>query len=267
VLPLSTGPSSPPIAISTYGRAVVRGARTAIRVHGAGLDQSVWTLQGRYLAFHGWNAVAVDLPGHGRAREQPALRSITEMAEWLAALIATLGVERAAVVGHSMGALAALELAARHPERVSQLALLGAAARMPVHPDLLELARLHDRRAVDLICDWAFGTRGHVGGNPLPGGWLMGTARGLLLRGDPAVLAADLSACDGYEDGERAAAAVRCPTLVVVGAEDRMTPPRAGRALAERIAGATCAEITDAGHMMMVEQPEATLAELRKFMG
>lgn len=257
----------PAIAISTYGRTVVRGARTAVLVHGAGMDQSVWTLQGRYLAFHGWNAVAVDLPGHGRARGQPALRSIGEIADWLAALIGTIGAGPAAVVGHSMGALAALELAARHPERVVQLALLGAAARMPVHPDLLELARQHDRRAVELICDWAFGTRGHVGGNPLPGGWLMGTARGLLLRGDPDVLATDLAACDAYRDGERAAAAVHCPTLVLVGAEDRMTPPRAGRALAELIRGAACAEIADAGHMMMVEQPEATLAELRRFMG
>lgn len=255
-----------PIAISTYGRAVVRGARTAVLVHGAGMDQSVWTLQGRYLAFHGWNAIAVDLPGHGRARGQAALRSIGEIADWLAALIATIAAAPAAVIGHSMGALAALELAARYPERVSQLALLGAAARMPVHPELLDLARRHDRAAVDLICDWAFGTRGHLGGNPLPGGWLMGAARGLLLRGDPAVLAIDLAACDDYRDGERSAAAVRCPTLVLVGAEDRMTPPRAGRALADRIAGAGCAEIAEAGHMMMVEQPEATLAELRRFM-
>lgn len=264
-----SGPSapSPPVAISTYGRAVVRGARTAVLVHGAGMDQSVWTLQGRYLAFHGWNAVAVDLPGHGRAKNQPTLRSIGEIADWLAALIESLDVDRAAVVGHSMGALAALELAARHPRRVSQLALLGAAARMPVHPELLELARRHDRRAVDLICDWAFGIRGHVGGNPLPGGWLMGTARGLLLRGDPAVLANDLAACDAYLDGERAAEAVRCPTLVLVGVEDRMTPPREGHALAGRIPGAICVEVAEAGHMMMVEQPEATLNALRKFMG
>jgi pimeloyl-ACP methyl ester carboxylesterase len=264
-----TGSSAPSasIAISTYGRAVVRGARTAVLVHGAGMDQSVWTLQGRYLAFHGWNAVAVDLPGHGRARGQPPLRSIGEIAEWLAALIEAIGAERAAVIGHSMGALAALELAARYPTRVSQLALLGAAATMPVHPELLELAGRHDRKAVELICDWAFGMRGHMGGSALPGGWLMGTARELLLRGDPAVLAIDLAACQEYRHGDRAAAAVRCPTLVLVGAEDRMTPPRAGRALAERIAGAGCVEIAEAGHMMMVEQPEATLSELRRFMG
>lgn len=255
-----------PVAVSTYGRATVRGARKVFLVHGAGMDQSVWTLQGRYLAFHGWNAFAVDLPGHGRARAQPPLRSIAAIADWLDTLITTTGPEPAAVIGHSMGALAALDLAARRPERVSQLCLLGAASRMPVHPELLELARRRDPRAIDLICDWAFGTRGHVGGNPLPGGWLMGTARGLLLRGDPDVLASDLAACDAYLDGEERARSVRCPTLVLVGSEDRMTPPAAGRALASRIADARCCELEGAGHMMMAELPEATLAALNQFL-
>lgn len=264
-----TAPSRPdhPVAISTYGRAAVRGAQTVFLVHGAGMDQSVWTLQGRYLAFHGWNAFAVDLPGHGRARGQPALGSIEAIADWLALVIATAGSGPAVVIGHSLGALAALDLAARHPHCVARLVLIGAAMHMPVHPDLLALARAQDRRAVELICDWAFGTRGHVGGNPLPGGWLIGTARSLLLRGDPEVLATDLAACDGYREGEHRAAAVACPALVIIGKEDRMTPPSAGRALAGRIPGAASVEIEEAGHMVMVEQPEATLAALRRFLG
>lgn len=255
------------IAVSTYGRTAVRGAQTAFLVHGAGMDQSVWTFQGRYLAFHGWNAFAVDLPAHGRARGQPALGSIEAVADWLASVIATTGPAPAVVVGHSLGALAALDLAARHPDRVSRLVLVGAAMRMPVHPDLLALARANDRRAVELICDWAFGMRGHVGGSPLPGGWLIGTARGLLLKGDPEVLATDLLACDGYTEGERRASEVACPVLVIIGKEDRMTPPAAGRALTARIVGARSVEIDDAGHMVMVEQPEATLAALRTFLG
>lgn len=253
--------------VSTYGRAVAPDARKVFLVHGAGMDQSVWTLQGRYLAFHGWNTFAVDLPGHGRSRAEPALPSIAAQADWLAALVAETGPEPAWLVGHSMGALAALETAARHPERVAGLCLLGAAASMPVHPELLRLAAEHDPKAVDLMVDWAFGTRGHVGGNPLPGGWLMGTAKGLLLRGDPAVLAGDLAACDAYDRGEAAAAAVRCPTLVVLGGEDRMTPPKAGEKLASLIPGARTSEIEAAGHMMMVEAPDATLDALRRFLG
>jgi pimeloyl-ACP methyl ester carboxylesterase len=261
------GEISPSVAVSTYGRATVRGARKVFLIHGAGMDQSVWTLQGRYLAFHGWNAFAVDLPGHGRARGQPPLPSIAAIADWLAAVIAATGPEPAAVIGHSMGALAGLDLAARHPERVTKLCLLGAGSRMPVHPELLELARRRDPRAIELICDWAFGTRGHVGGNPLPGGWLMGTARGLLLRGDPVVLATDLAACHAYVDGEERARTIRCPTLILIGSEDRMTPPATGRALAALVPDVRCSELEGAGHMMMVELPEATLAALNAFLG
>ncbi|MCS6778115.1 MAG: alpha/beta hydrolase [Geminicoccaceae bacterium] len=256
----------PTAAVSTYGRAVVRGARKVFLVHGAGMDQSIWTLQGRFLAFHGWNAFAVDLPGHGRVRNQSPLESIEAIADWLAELVASTGPEPAVVIGHSMGALAALDLAARHPGRVERLVLLGAAAQMPVHPELLALARDGDPRAVDLICDWGFGSRAHLGGSALPGAWLLGSARTLLLRGDPRVLAADLAACHGYRAGEERATRVGCPALVMIGAEDRMTPPRAGTRLAGLLAHGSSVVLDGVGHMMMVEDPEATLAALKRFL-
>jgi pimeloyl-ACP methyl ester carboxylesterase len=116
------------------------------------------------------------------------------------------------------------------------------------------------------MVDWAFGPRGHVGGNPVPGGWLMGTARSLLLRGDPRVLHTDLKACDDYAVGEASAAAVRCSALVVIGSEDRMTPPRACEKLASLIPGARSTMIEGAGHMMMVEKPDETLDSLKAFL-
>jgi pimeloyl-ACP methyl ester carboxylesterase len=147
------------------------------------------------------------------------------------------------------------------------LCLLGAAARMRVHPDLLALAAAHDSKAVELMVDWAFGPKGQIGGNPQPGGWLQGTARSLLRQGDPAVLSSDLAACSAYQGGPATAAAIRCPTLVVIGALDRMTPPKAGHQLAAAIAGARTALIEGAGHMMTIEAPEATLEALRGFVG
>jgi pimeloyl-ACP methyl ester carboxylesterase len=134
---------------------------------------------------------------------------------------------------------------------------------MPVHPELLALAAAHDPKAVELMCDWAFGPRGQSGGNPHPGGWLQGAARALLRRGDPEALSVDLAACNAYAAGAEHAAAVRCPTLVVIGALDRMTPPRAGKALADAIPGARAEVIAGAGHMMMGEAPDATLRLLR----
>jgi pimeloyl-ACP methyl ester carboxylesterase len=249
--------------LSAYGRPHREGAPAILFVHGAGMDHTVWALQGRHFAFHGWNARAVDLPGHGRSRALPALSSIEAMADALAALI---GPSPATLVGHSMGALAALATAARHPERVAALCLLGAAARMPVHQGLLALAAAHDPKAVELMCDWAFGPRGQIGGNPQPGGWLQGTARALLRGSDPAVLSSDLAACNAYAQGVEHAAAVRCSALVVIGAVDRMTPPKAGAQLAGLIPGARTTVIAGAGHMMMIEAPDATLEALRGFL-
>jgi pimeloyl-ACP methyl ester carboxylesterase len=251
----------------SYGQLHRAGGPSVILVHGAGMDHTVWALQGRHLAFHGWNALAVDLPGHGRSRDLPALGSIEALADWLADLIATNGTAPAALVGHSMGALAALVTAARHPDRVAALCLLGAAARMPVHPELLASAAAADPKAIELMCDWAFGPRGQIGGNPHPGGWLQGTARALLRRGHAAVLSADLAACNAYAGGTEHAAAVRCPALVVIGADDRMTPPKAGRHLASLIPGCATATIAGAGHMMMVEAPDATLNAMAGFLG
>ncbi len=256
-----------PIFISTYGRTAVRGARAAFLLHGAGMDQSVWTLQGRHLAFHGWNAMAVDLPGHGRSHAQPPLASVEEAADWILEVAAGAVEGPVVLIGHSLGALIALEAAARGGDRVSHLCLLGAAAAMPVHKDLLALADAGDRKAVDLMLDWGFGRRGRLGGSAMPGGWLLGTARNLLLRGNPAVLASDLHACAAYQGGEAAAGRVRCPTLVIVGEEDRMTPARSGRALAGKIADASVVAIEGAGHMMMIETPDATLDALRGFLG
>jgi pimeloyl-ACP methyl ester carboxylesterase len=156
-----------------------------------------------------------------------------------------------------MGALAALAAAARHPDRVASLCLLGAALRMQVHPDLMALAAAHDPRAVELMCDWAFGPRGQLGGNAQPGGWLQGAARALLRRGDPEALSVDLAACNAYAAGPEHAAAVRCPALVGIGALDRMTLPKAGHALAAAIPGARTAVLARTGHMLMVEAPDA----------
>jgi len=252
--------------VSSYGQPHRAGARTVVLVHGAGMDHTVWALQGRHLAFHGWNALAVDLPGHGRSRELPPLTSIEAIADWLAALIADVGPAPATLIGHSMGALAALATTARHPERVAALGLVGAAARMPVHPELLALAAAHDPKAVELMCDWAFGPRGLIGGNPHPGGWLQGSAGALLRNGNAAVLSGDLAACDAYAEGSMHAAAVQCPAVVVIGAADRMTSPKAGQQLAGLIPGARTASIEGAGHMMMVEHPEACLEALRDFL-
>lgn len=234
-------------------------------VHGAGLNHTVWQLQARYFAYHGRAVLAPDLPGHGRS-EGPPPASIEAYADWLAALIAAAGAERAALVGHSMGALAALAAAARAPARVSRLALLGVAARMPVHPDLLAAADADDPAAVELITAWGYGKPAHLGGHRAPGLWMLGGGRRLLELSAGGILASDLRACDAYKDAEQAAARVACPTLLLLGALDRMTPPKSAEPLAAAIRGSKTVVLPGCGHMMMIEAPDQTLDALRNFL-
>jgi len=250
---------------ATGGRPFDPALPAVVFVHGAGMDHTVWALQARYFAHRGFSVLAVDLPGHG-ASPGPGLDSIAALADWLAALIDAVGVERAALVGHSMGALTALDCAARHPAKVRALALLGAAPAMPVHPDLLAAAAADDPRAFQLITDWAFGRPAHLGGHPAPGLWMLGGGERLLQRSAPGVLSRDLIACNAYADGPATAARVACPALVVCGADDRMTPAKAGQALASAIPGADCVVLPNAGHMMMVEAADATLDALKEFL-
>jgi pimeloyl-ACP methyl ester carboxylesterase len=162
-----------------------------------------------------------------------------------------------------MGALVALQAAAQHPQRLRALALLGAAPAMPVHPDLLAAAEADDHAAFELMTSWGFGPAGQFGGARVPGSWLMGGGERLLERVRPGVLSADLAACNAYAEGLDAAAKVACPTAVIMGSDDRMTPARAGAKLAEAIPGARPITIPACGHMMLAEKPDETLDALK----
>jgi pimeloyl-ACP methyl ester carboxylesterase len=244
----------------TGGRPFETGRPPLLFLHGAGMDHTVWHFPARYFAHRGRAVLAPDLPGHGDSAGPP-LATVEAMAAWVERLLAALDLEGAALVGHSMGAAVALAAAARSP-RVARLALLGAAPRMPVHPELLAAARGDRREAGDLVASWGHGAIGRMGGGPAPGLWLMDGARRLLDRAAPQVLATDLAACDRF-DAAALAGTVRCPALVLVGAEDRMTPPREGRRLAGLIAGAELRELAGVGHMMMTERPDRVIDALK----
>ena len=116
------------IHVCDWGHPFRPRAATIVWLHGAGMDHSVWTLQARAKPFHDHNSLAVDLPGHGRSGGS-AFATIAEASAWLALLLDRLQVDRARLIGHSMGALIALETAAKVPDRVERLALLGGDAR------------------------------------------------------------------------------------------------------------------------------------------
>lgn len=246
----------------THYRDIDPGRESVLFIHGAGMDHTVWTLFARHFARHGRNVIAVDLPGHGRSAGDPA-RSIGEMADWVAALLDELQVDRTAIVGHSMGALVALDFAGRYPDRVRAVALVGSTAPMPVSDAILDAAAADDHAAFDMLTQWGYSKRHLYGGNSNPGQWMVGGTLRLFERCRPGVLHADMSACNAYGDGLARAAAIRCPVLVVLGREDRLTPLRSTDALVEALPSPEVRILEGAGHTLMVEAPNGLLDALR----
>jgi pimeloyl-ACP methyl ester carboxylesterase len=246
---------------ATGGKAFDPALPAVVFLHGAGCDHTVWALQTRWFAWHGRSVLAVDLPGHGRS-EGPALDEIGALADWVVALLDAARVQSAALVGHSMGALVSLETAARRPNRVRALALCGCAAEMPVSEKLLNPALAGEHLAYELITAWGLGRRAQIGGAEAPGTWMAGGTLRLLEHGKKGVVGIDLRACDRYKGAAAAVAKVKVPTVLVLGDNDRMSPPKAAAPLAA-IPGAKTILIEKAGLMLMPEQPGRTLDALR----
>jgi pimeloyl-ACP methyl ester carboxylesterase len=235
-------------------------------IHGALNDHSVWTLLARWCAHHGHGVLAVDLPGHGRSAGAP-LASIEALADWVLALLDAAGVRQAALVGHSMGSLIALEAAARAPERVTRLVMMGTAYPMKVSDALLGTARDTPLKAIAMVNAFSHAGMAAKPSYPGPGTWLHGADRALMRRLQAGQRATnlfhhDFTVCDRYARGMDAAAQVRCPVDLVLGAHDQMTPPKQ----AHEIAQALKARVSSvaAGHTLMAEAPDAVLAALRR---
>ena len=191
--------------------------------------------------------------------------SIPELARWVGALLDAAGVRQGALIGHSMGGAIALEAAAALPDAITRIALIGIAATIPVHPDLLTAARDEPASAYQMMTAWAHGFAAKMGGHPVPGLWMTGGTLALFARNAPGVLHADLVACNAWTSGDHAAYKVRCPALVILSANDIMTPHKRGAELAGRIGGSRTVTLDDCGHMIPAEAPDAVLDALISF--
>ncbi len=239
---------------ATGGRAIAADGPVVILIHGAGMDSTVWSLQTRYLAYRGFRVVAVDLPGHGGSAGN-ALTSIGDQAEWLVKFCAAAGFNSVHLVGHSMGTFIALEVAARQPDLVASLVLMGTADAMGVHPELLDHATNDLPAAAALMAAWGHSKGAHVGQNPTPGLWMTSGARALVERSKPGVLRTDFEACMAYKDSVETAAKVSCPTTVLVGHADKMTPRKAAMKVVEALSSPEVIDLPEVGHQMMTEEP------------
>lgn len=249
----------------TGGKALDPALPCVVFLHGALHDHSCWNLLARWAAHHGHAVLALDLPGHSRSAGPP-LPDVEALAGWVLGVLDAAGVQRAALVGHSMGSLIALEAAGRAPERASRLVMMGTAYPMKVSEALLATAMADPLRAIDMVNAWSFSTTAAKPSYPGPGMWLHGSNRALMRRTQAGCTAVNLfhhefALCDRYAGGETAAARVSCPVHFVLGRLDQMTPAKAACDLAHRLKARV--HTVEAGHNLMLEAPGATQAALR----
>lgn len=257
----------------TGGKTFDASKPTVVFIHGVLHDHSVWILQTRYLAHHGWNVLAVDLPGHCRS-EGDAPSSVEEAADFIAGLLDAAGVARAALVGHSWGSLIALEAASRLKERVTHLVLVGLAYPMKVSAALLDNSLSQPMKAIEMINIFERSTLAPPPSGLGPGTWVYGTSMALnrrVLASNPRVniFHRGFKACDSYANGEQAIAAISCPVLFLLGAQDQMTPRKAAQSLIGRAReSGKSVQVVElpVGHHQMLEAPDATLFAIHDFL-
>jgi pimeloyl-ACP methyl ester carboxylesterase len=209
-------------------------------VHGSGHTHDSFAAQTASLP----NADAVSLPGHP---EGEALRSVGDCAVWLAKYLHWKGVGRAIVGGNSLGGAIAIEWALRYPADVEGLILIGAGGRLKVAPQIFEMIDGQWPQCIDSLVDMSVASSASAELRARVAGWHETVGQ--------ATTRQDYANCNEWDAMERLGT-IAARTLVIVGAEDRMTPPKYAQFLRDRIAGSAYAEIEGAGHLVHAEAPE-----------
>jgi pimeloyl-ACP methyl ester carboxylesterase len=226
-----------------------------ILIHGAGGIHLSWPPQVRRLADE--KIYALDLPGHGKS-EGTGRQSIDEYADDVIAFMKELKIRSAVMIGHSMGSAIALTLALKYPKQVLGLGLLGSGSKMPVAPILLETAGTPNgfESAVDMVNEYCFSSETQPS--------LLELSKRAMMGIRPPVLLGDFLACNEF-DVVSQLDKIRAPTLIICGAEDKMMPLKFSELLRDGIANSQLHVLDHAGHMVMLEQPDAVANLLKQF--
>jgi pimeloyl-ACP methyl ester carboxylesterase len=235
-------------------RTSVEEGPAVLFIHGAGGTHRHWghQLQG----LKGVNRYAVDLPGHGGSAGG-GQTSIAGYAQVIVEVLDALRLDRATLVGHSMGGAISQYLALEHRQRVEGLVLVDTGARLRVLPSFLEGLLEDFPSTVEMMLGWAYSS-------DCPPD-LRQLGRNEWLENEPSVVHGDFAACDNFDVMGRLDR-IGCPTLVLCGEDDRLTPPKYAHFLQGNIPGASLTVIPHAGHMVMLEQPELVNQAIEEFL-
>ena len=232
---------------SDSGQGIDTKKDTIVFLHGSGLSHIVWSLAEQFFSSKNFNVLSLDLPGHGNS-DGPCLDSIEKIADWLENVFDKLKLKDLILVGHSQGCLEILEYSYKYKERLKKLVFIGGSNKMPVHPDLIELAQNGHSDAVKLMMKWGYeGSKRFIGGNPVEK--IIQSPRDI-----SEILAVDLKACNNYSNGSEAAKDIDFPSMLILGELDKMINLEAGKKFSNLIKNSTTHVIKGCGHMIMIEK-------------
>ena len=235
------------IYASDAGQGIDVKKKTMVFLHGSGLSHIVWSLTEQFFFNKNFNVLSLDLPGHGNS-DGPCLDSIEKIADWLEEVFKKLNLNDLILVGHSQGCLEILEYAHKYKSRLKKLIFVGGSNKMPVHPDLIELAKNGDSDAIKLMMKWGYeGSKKFIGGNPVEK--IIQSPRDI-----SEILAVDLVACNNYLNGFEAAKKINLPSLVILGELDKMVNLESGKKFSNLLENSTTHIINECGHMIMIEK-------------
>jgi len=235
------------IHASDSGQGIDINKDTIVFLHGSGLSHIVWSLAEQFFSSKNYNVLSIDLPGHGNS-DGPCLDSIEKIADWMEKAFDKLKLKNLILVGHSQGCLEILEYSSRYKERLKKLVFVGGSNKMPVHPDLIELAQSGHSDAVKLMMKWGYeGSKKFIGGNPVEK--IIQSPRDI-----SEILAVDLNACNNYSNGSEAAKVIDLPSMLIFGELDKMVNLETGKKFSNLIKNSTTHVIKGCGHMIMIEK-------------
>ena len=235
------------IHISDSGQGIDMNKDTIVFLHGSGLSHIVWSLAEQFFSSKNYNVLSIDLPGHGNS-DGPCLDSVEKIADWMEKVFDKLKLKNLILVGHSQGCLEILEYSSKYKERLKKLVFVGGSNKMPVHPDLIELAQSGHSDAVKLMMKWGYeGSKKFIGGNPVEK--IIQSPRDI-----SEILAVDLNACNNYSNGSEAAKVIDLPSMLIFGELDKMVNLEAGKKFSNLIKNSNTHVIKGCGHMIMIEK-------------
>jgi len=232
-----------------------------IFLHGVGSDKSVWRPQLDHFA-KSRHAIAFDYPGYGTSDPADSEADHDDFAAAILAAMDALGVGQAHICGLSLGGVVAIALHHAAPDRCASLIIADSFA---THPDGRGIFNRSAKASRAMTMRELAEDRVEM---------LLAPNAADALRDEVVATMAAISP-DAYRVGARAVwladqrerlAAITVPTLVIVGQEDRITPPMLSRDLVSRIAGARLIEIAGAGHLTNIERPSAFNAAIDQFL-